>query len=335
MGKVKNQHYIPQSYMRGFAFSQKKEWYVFTKINQESIFPINIKNICTERYLYDVPELGNEKEQLIEKFYASNVDGNFPEILEFAKDDNNLNLTTDMRAKIILSCVTLVFRTPKFLNSDADQIIIHADMDKNNIDAERAKKILALHNHFQKSINLIKQKQNDGIAINKAIAGESFISCDNPVIIRNPTGNSIDYFDPTNIFHIPISPEYSITITPSTETTLKRTFTRYSYSKEAVLCTNHDINKCHEQFLFGAQDDIERFESDLKLYDDPSSPEGQKMFAEQTRLAEIMISLQDAINNYGIYSEEYKNLMEKYWKEESVVRRDDNFANHMKELGLL
>jgi len=167
MSKVKNQHYIPQSYLRGFGIQKKKEWYVYSRINNENIFLINVKNICAERYLYDLPELGEEKEQLIEKFYAKHVDGSFAEILEFAKEEENTVLPEELRAKIISSCVSLVFRTPKFLNNDADQIKLYSDIPGEGIDEKRKRKIIALQNHFQKSIELIKLKYNDGIAINR------------------------------------------------------------------------------------------------------------------------------------------------------------------------
>ncbi|MGM7683194.1 DUF4238 domain-containing protein [Cytobacillus sp. Hm23] len=62
MGKsiVKNQHYVPQRYLRKFAVAQKKKkkniyrFNIFDKEKQESRENQNVENYASERYFYDV-----------------------------------------------------------------------------------------------------------------------------------------------------------------------------------------------------------------------------------------------------------------------------------------
>jgi hypothetical protein len=321
--------------MKGFAHEKGSEDYVSCRINNGEVIPeINTKNICAENYLYDLPELGEEKEQLIEKFYANNVDGNFPEILEFAKDEKQNQLSEELRSKIILSCVSLIFRTPKFLRTDPDILELHSRIEGDDIETERKKKAIALEKHFEKSIELIKLKYENGIVINKAPKGSQFITCDNPVILRDPTGGFNDYFDPSNFIHLPISPDYSISITPNVESTLVDTFSRFSMNHAGVLTINHDINKLHELFLVGARGGIEQFDTEMDLYDKPT-PEGLKMLANEKKMAAILSNIDEVVEQFGISSVECKELMMKYWNEEELVKGDENFIKLMRELDLL
>lgn len=57
---VKNQHYVPQRYLRKFADTQKKKnkniyrFNIFDKEKQESREKQNVENYASERYFYDV-----------------------------------------------------------------------------------------------------------------------------------------------------------------------------------------------------------------------------------------------------------------------------------------
>lgn len=333
MKKVKNQHYIPQSYLKGFASRQGKEWYVYSRIKNGSIIKSNIRNICSEGYLYDIPELGKEYEQVIETLYSTQVDGNFHEILEFAWEESNEFLSEEMRGKIILSCVSLLFRTPAFLNCDRDYDELQANWQGGSEDVNRKRKIIALQDHLSKSIDLIKQKHNDGISINRAPIGHQFITSDNPVILRNPSGTVENYFDAGNIFHIPISPEFCITIMPTKHNDLKSSFERYSFNIQGVHALNHDIEKYHQQFLIGAKDGIEEYGKNKEIYDNPTS-QGFKMLDDSIKMIDIMSQLENGVNSYGIHSEEFKRMMIRFWDNEPTVREDENYIRLMKDLGL-
>lgn len=64
MNKVKIQHYVPRFYLENFAFKRGKEhWlYCFDKSDYR-IFPVNIKDICCEKFFYE----SKDDEQKLEK----------------------------------------------------------------------------------------------------------------------------------------------------------------------------------------------------------------------------------------------------------------------------
>ncbi|NQY11210.1 MAG: DUF4238 domain-containing protein, partial [Flavobacteriales bacterium] len=82
--KTKREHYVPQSYLKGFSAEIEKPFRVFCKIKGGKIVKQNVAKICFENDLYNVPEYGEELEQEIETFYGRHVDANFPSILKFA-----------------------------------------------------------------------------------------------------------------------------------------------------------------------------------------------------------------------------------------------------------
>lgn len=53
MGKVKNQHYVPRSYLKYFSNKKGQIW-VFDK-EVDKVFRSNITNIASQRYFYDIP----------------------------------------------------------------------------------------------------------------------------------------------------------------------------------------------------------------------------------------------------------------------------------------
>jgi Protein of unknown function (DUF4238) len=52
--RVKNQHFVPQFYLRRFADSNE-HLFVYDKRTDKS-FPNNVKNIAHESYFYDIPK---------------------------------------------------------------------------------------------------------------------------------------------------------------------------------------------------------------------------------------------------------------------------------------
>ncbi|WJN47599.1 DUF4238 domain-containing protein (plasmid) [Priestia aryabhattai] len=115
MGKVKNQHYVPQSYLEYFANKKGQVW-VYDKVRDKK-FISNIEGIASQRYFYDVPfdqildslskieSISNENiqelrntldelhystseeakqsmEQNVEKFFSEKVEGNFKKLLD-------------------------------------------------------------------------------------------------------------------------------------------------------------------------------------------------------------------------------------------------------------
>lgn len=70
MTQVKNQHYVPQSYLKNFS-SDRTQIFVFDKFKQCS-FISNVRNVASERFFYDFPQSVTQSEdvQVIERFFS-------------------------------------------------------------------------------------------------------------------------------------------------------------------------------------------------------------------------------------------------------------------------
>jgi hypothetical protein len=82
---VKNQHYVPQSYLK--HFSNNDQIWVFDKETKKS-FKTNVKNIASEKEFYDLPDITVEHsnglfdKQVIEKHFSQNIEGDFKKLLD-------------------------------------------------------------------------------------------------------------------------------------------------------------------------------------------------------------------------------------------------------------
>lgn len=83
---TKNQHYVPQSYLRYFANSKEQLWVYDTK--DKKSFKTSIRNIASERFFYDIEELDKTtgKEQFIEKeLFAQTIEPAFESLLSYIR----------------------------------------------------------------------------------------------------------------------------------------------------------------------------------------------------------------------------------------------------------
>lgn len=83
MNNYKNQHYVPQSYLRQFTDRNDQMW-VFDKIEKNQ-FQTNIDNVACERYFYDIPKeisMKDSERQIIEKT-LQRIDYDLPKAIEY------------------------------------------------------------------------------------------------------------------------------------------------------------------------------------------------------------------------------------------------------------
>lgn len=280
----KNQHYIPQSYLRNFSTNRKGNDYVNVRLKGEKFHETNIRNICSENYFYSIPEENDSTKNLIERYYSENIDTLYPEITELAKNEKITQITDEQREKILYAVLNLYFRTPKFLAyyenhlNELEKIFddhylgtterhtieffgkkidfrqINYDDFKKNI-KEKGKQLF-LSQHIKLFKKFVDYKKNDGISVSKIEDDSEFITSDNPVIIRNAYGINENIFSPDNIIHFPITDKHMITITPKIEKTLIGSFLRISDTKDIVTGINHDIEKNSKTWIIGSKDGI-------------------------------------------------------------------------------
>lgn len=91
----KNQHYVPEFYLKNWTIEGKNQIYVYDKKTKKS-FLTNVNNVASERYFYDIDWLGIltdedlktcgihkedvenlAKEQFLENFFANDIEGDF------------------------------------------------------------------------------------------------------------------------------------------------------------------------------------------------------------------------------------------------------------------
>lgn len=84
LSKIKNQHFVPQFYLRGFA-CENRQIFVFDKFRRKS-FKTNIENVACEKYFYDLPNTDDGRDgiddQVVEKG-LSFLESEFSKSLDF------------------------------------------------------------------------------------------------------------------------------------------------------------------------------------------------------------------------------------------------------------
>lgn len=355
----KNQHYIPQSYLRNFSMNRKGNDYVNVRFNGEKFHETNIRNICSENYFYSIPGADEATKNLIEKYYSENIDALYPEIAELARNEEVTQITDEQREKILYAVLNLYFRTPKFLayyenhineleakfddynTGKSERHIIDfydekIDFRQVNYDhfkgsSKEKGKLLFLSQHIMLFKYFVDYKLNDGICISKIEDDSEYITSDNPVIIRNTHGFNENIFSRGNIIHLPISPKYKITLIPKAETTLKGSFLRISDTRDIVIGINHDIEKNSEKWIIGSKDGINNHLDNVDAIENDAST-GEEFIERNEEKAKIMFELLEILEkNNGSISEDLIVALREAEKNE-FMKDDPNLKRFIKYL---
>lgn len=121
MSKPINQHWVPRFYLKYFSVpeslvtDQPKTWVFYKDHNKGDPFFTNIKNICTQRYLYSPSDGSNERDWALESKLCdlegllSNI---WPSIAEGFIDLESESI----RKAISLFMATLILRHPSYID---------------------------------------------------------------------------------------------------------------------------------------------------------------------------------------------------------------------------
>ncbi len=114
------QHYVPQSYLRGFAKNKKDEFYlnVYDKENKTS-FSSNVSNIGMENYFYS-----KDIAQLIETIF-SYYEGWFNQALQKLKDNENLSKLNYIDKRIFSDFIAI-----QYLRTNETRMIIKESTER-------------------------------------------------------------------------------------------------------------------------------------------------------------------------------------------------------------
>ncbi len=325
---VINQHYIPRSYLKNFGFlvnSKKNKWSLYAMEYGGEIKRRTTENICAVEYLYDLPFAGGKEQQFLEHAYEEHADRHFGEITKFITDDANKSLDSSMREKILKSCLSLYFRTPKFV--DLDQAALDEIQQLPESEQELAwkiKKTRLLEDSVMNFDQLYNSFKYSGISINKAVRDWEFISGDNPLIIRNRKNDVVDSFASANMIHIPLTPRYAITILPPNDVTLQNGFYRMPWDDLQVMSLNHSIEQYHQRFLLGSEKALSEYLKESPAYKAPAAPNDPRVLKVKgiQFATEGLVKMVAATN--GVITKDVKAYFNWCWKNVPGFSDDPN-----------
>ncbi|WP_405224663.1 DUF4238 domain-containing protein [Dokdonia sp. Asnod1-B02] len=340
---VKNQHYIPRSYLKNFGYLVSEYTRPSGKVDKKySIYNIekggdikvnSTKKVCKMEYLYDLPFANEQHRQFIERAYDKEVDRHFAEVTEFISDESLKTISDEMREKLLKCALSLYFRTPRHVAiSEKEKAIVSRLPEGKQQKLLDTFKTRRLEKHLENFEKLYNQKKKNGICINKAVGDWDFISGDNPVIIRAPSGQFIDVFSLENIIHVPFSPKFCITIMPDTETNEVPTFARYDYPNHHIMTINYDIEERHDQYIFGSEKALNDYINESPAYKAPASENDQRVLA----IKNTVLGLQHftkVLEQYGPFSKESRAVFLYYWHSIPAFKEDPNNIKLKKQLG--
>lgn len=294
MSTPKRHHYVPQTYLRKFCTppgtSETIHFLDNTKSQTGDIHSISINKICIERHLYRL-NIDTADPQLIEKFYAENIDAKYNEIFDVLTNDGIEELTKEQRESIIEYLVTQLYRSPKWKNFHTE--VINRVLEKMYFMCQQMGSETFSFEGEQISINgkSLEQLQNewhtnakngilltqldvankliahrissDSIMVSKLEDDREFITSDNPVIYYNPDVEHQMPFHPANILQMPLSPKHMVLLLPGSDTKFQHLITRKNcngqMSQLERLIANYDQLKSSERFVIGTKSSLEKY----------------------------------------------------------------------------
>ena len=174
------------------------------------------------------------------------------------------------------------------------------EFDKDELDQIRRNlkeknRISFLLGHLEIYQNFIKYKMNDGIAITKLIDNSEFITCDNPVIVRNSKYQHTNIFDPENMIHLTLNNKHLLEILPKKKRDLKRTFLRITGEGVFAALHNNDIEKHAERWVIGSKRSLTRHIKNQEKYcrETPENSNLEEQLKEKTRLYAEFITMME------------------------------------------
>ncbi|WP_316819242.1 DUF4238 domain-containing protein [Pedobacter nyackensis] len=362
MSKPKRHHYIPKSYLKNFALNQDSKFFVEAKLTHEGkIKPelISTVDMCVGKNLYTIPNVEGDDKYAIERYYAKEIDEIYPDIYELLVNNEISELTEDQRRKVILTTMSLFFRTPKFLNLNAkylDEILEYAvanHMDSNGevkfkndtydlnfhissiaeIREELAiqNKLDFLTNHMNDLHDFVEYKMQAGMMVVNITSDIDLITSDNPVIMRSHVGNEFNLFDPTNIIHIPIDNKHYLMIAPNTEGALRdQVFRAVHCDVMFALTTNLQVEQNAESWIFGKPGTVLAHIKDQAQYGE-FTPENLNHVSEMEAKSKNLKKLGEMLDNFGITDQRSISFLEKLLKD-PLHRDDPNLLDTHREL---
>jgi Protein of unknown function (DUF4238) len=333
MSKPRHQHYIPKSYLKNFSLERDGKYFVEAKLQNEAAPKeklISTHDICVNKNIYTLPDGVADDKYAIEKYYASEIDAVYPEIYQLLTDETVTAIDDEQRRKIILTTMSLFFRTPKFLNLHSQRVNRSLDMAVERfIDAEGwvriqlngiqldfhidqvdfvrtqlqiTNKLNFLQQHLKDLHDFVDFKMKAGLSVITVTGEIDLITSDNPVEMHSIFKNQFDPFDPSNMIQLPLDNRHYLIIYPNTEKVIEKMVFRSSRDFYFALTSNYNAEKNAEDWILGKPGTIHKHLDDQKKHwaETPENLEKMKKFEDLAKDAREISTL---IDKYGITHE--------------------------------
>jgi len=271
--ETKRCHFVPKTYLEKFRqeLNNKKVLFARLKTNKE-VFKTDVKSVCVRKNLYILPGETENDRQLIERFYATDIENNYNKIYDILNCSGIVKIKNQERELIISTIITSLFRNPfildrfnDFWTNTIDRLFSLADsvpsktfqIDNKSVNVDNVDKheFIKKNNEQNKHIfnieqirlafRLIEIRINDCISVTEIQDGHEYITSDNPVSISNPNAKlSGSIFDPTNYLRMPINNKKCLVIYPhGTQDFNSKDIYRRKIKSSAALLDSIYINK--------------------------------------------------------------------------------------------
>lgn len=281
--EVKRQHFVPRTYLKNFATKKSDEYYIhalpISEPKIENVFELNITKVCLERNLYTLPGNNSHERMLLETFYATELEQHYEGVYQLLIDPNNTVVNKEQRERIILTVITMLYRTTFWINEHNDILkrtltllfeacketgkdyfiaegekisiankTLEQIISENKVESKPTQVLLQLETAF-KLFN--HRKETDAITILKIVEDNcELITSDNPVIMQNEKLSKLMPFDPTNILKLPLDRRHMLILTPRLEHNDLHSILRQNISGESTNLNSSQFEKA-ERFVLG------------------------------------------------------------------------------------
>ncbi|MES2430785.1 MAG: DUF4238 domain-containing protein [Bacteroidota bacterium] len=343
MSKPRRQHFLPKSALRPFAdVKDAKNDKYFVEVGnvktKEVKYPISITNICVSKNLYTLPEAEGDAKYLVEKFYAENIDSEYPHVYKLLTDPKIEDITDEQRHKVLNVILSLYFRNARFLqekNIEVDEMIERMGRDdfgsddsilflqyekrKYNFkrtDILKIKEEIKINNridfiiqHLSDWQKFVKLKDQSQIGVSKIIGDIKLITGDNPVRIYNEYGDTDDIFNPSNSIQFPLDQEHLLWISPNSKEWDRNRIYRQVRDKWFAITSNHSIAIYASEWIISKQGAVGRFFREMEQYNSFTPENKQNLDDIITISTELPKLLKFMEANGGPFSEASKKRL--------------------------
>jgi hypothetical protein len=242
MSEPRNQHYVPQTYLKNFSFSSKPPHQIFVLHKDKGkIFCVNIRDTASERHFYTVTKKinkyfwENKYSQEIEPIMTHVISDIISKCDNVLIQNNSFILTSEIKQQLAFTMVNQLLRGKhcrdfqhKIYESTVPPVIeaVHEFIPIDNLKEELYKAIIEDRDYFklasmQATFDIQRFKKYCDILfqrhflIYKITGDENFITSDNPVMFIDTSSlNALPFSNglaqSTTAVYFPISPKFIV-----------------------------------------------------------------------------------------------------------------------------